>query len=239
MTAPDLLNQRFPFLNIPLIGFHSFCLIHPIFRQTLFCLRPHFYAFPLGFRRTWVSFTMWLWMRVLCAQPCLSEAEPCCQSASVCVWKMSRWSCEGPPSTLTSQNETLNTRQSVKPVAEIEADLLFHYSTGRLMLLTTCCIRCDNWLQIENPAAQPDTFPSPQHQLNSSCQLLICIRWKQILASAAASCLCHFQFCSATFVYPQIFLTASSFLGADFIFHWLRMWLRLSTPKFGFDSSFF
>lgn len=53
-----------------------------------------------------------------------------------------------PPLTLSSQNETLNTSQSVKRAAKIETDPLFHYYTTKLILLTTCGIRYDKWLQI-------------------------------------------------------------------------------------------
>lgn len=123
-------------------------------------------ALPLELRMNDVSFTIFFWLRMLacvscvCAMspawPCLSETEPCCQCV-VCVClarkrEMRRWSCEAsstpPPPTLSNQNETLNTSQSVKRAAKIETDPLFHYYTSKLILLTTCGIRSDKWLQI-------------------------------------------------------------------------------------------
>lgn len=118
---------------------------------------------------------------------------------------MKLWSTP-PLLTLTSQNETLNTSQSVKRAAKIETDPLFHYSATKLILLTTCGIRYDKWLQIWKLAARPDASPSLRHyQLNSYCQLFIWIRWKQILISATASSLCFIHmFVIVTFLYPRI-----------------------------------
>lgn len=100
-----------------------------------------------------------------------------------------------PPSssTLSSQNETLNTSQSVNRAAKIETDPLFHYYTTKLILLTTRRIRYDKWLQRWKQAARADDSPSVRrHGLNSDCQLFIWVRWKRILVSSTAS-----GFCSA------------------------------------------
>lgn len=117
-------------------------------------------ALPLELRMNDVSFTIFFPMHVsvcfcVCvmspAWPCLSEAEPCCQCLYVYVCERERWGDEvvkRTPPTLTSQNETLNTSQSVKLASKIETDPLFHYSATKLILLTTCGIRYDKWLQI-------------------------------------------------------------------------------------------
>ena len=100
-------------------------------------------ALPLELRMNDVSFTIFVCAceRVcfcVCvmspAWPCLSEAEPCCQCLCMCIFacEKERWGDEVVkpphpplPPTLTSQNETLNTSQSVKLASKIETDPLF------------------------------------------------------------------------------------------------------------------
>lgn len=85
----------------------------------------------------------------------------------------------------------LNTSQSVKPAFKIETDLLFHYYTSKLIVLTARRIRYDKWLQRWKQAARADDSPSVRRRgLNSHCQLFIWIRWKRILASSIASAFC-------------------------------------------------
>lgn len=121
-------------------------------------------ALPLELRMNDVSFTIFFPYACECVFLCMCNVSRLALSirsrallsvlVCVCVWerKMRRWSCEThpppTPPTLTSQNETLNTSQSVKLASKIETDPLFHYSATKLILLTTCGIRYDKWLQI-------------------------------------------------------------------------------------------
>lgn len=198
---------------------HSICLspAHiPFVCQTLSGSLPHLtFCSPSWIKDEWCFFCHFLLfffstaygsVCVFCvcvmspAWPCLSEAEPCCQCACVCLRacvckpkdeEMKLWSILLLSFTLSSQNEMLNTSQSVKWAFKIETDLLFHYYTTKLIVLTTCCIRYDKWLQRWKQAARADDSPSVRcRRLNSDCQLFICIRWRGILLSSTASGFC-------------------------------------------------
>lgn len=106
-----------------------------------------------------------------------------CVCAHVCVCvkpkdeEMKLWSILLLSFTLSSQNEMLNTSQSVKRAFKIETDLLFHYYKTKLIVLTTRHIRYDKWLQRWKQAARADDSPSVRRRrLNSDCQLFIWIR---------------------------------------------------------------